>query len=292
MKTDYSMYEKPEYFWNRELSWLRFNERVMAEGQDSSIPLFERLKFIGITSSNLDEFFMVRVASLKDQEHSRYTGVDIAGMTPREQLAAISEAAHALVASQYKTCEEDLVPALKNEGLHIYTSRDELSKAQAEWVDRWFDEYLYPVLTPMAMDSSRPFPLVQNRSLNIGALIRRKAAKDVKEKRKKMFATVQVPSGLPRYMEIPRGEDGSKAVILLETVVERNMSKLFLGYDIVCACPYRIMRNAELGIDEEDAADLLQEISKKLKKRQRGEVIRLEFVFAIFNCLESPLGIP
>lgn len=276
MKTDYGIYEKPEYFWNRELSWLRFNRRVLAEAQDRSIPLFERLKFVSITSSNLDEFFMVRVASLKDQVHSGYTRTDIAGMTPRQQLDQISAAAHEMVKDQYAVFTDDILPSLRKSGLHLYSMHEELSGEQAAWIDRWFDTTVYPVLTPMAMDSSRPFPLVRNKSLNIGALIRRKGEKSDKEKKKRMFATVQVPSGLPRYVELPRDPDGCRAMILLEEVIERNMGKLFLGYDIVCAHPYRIMRNAELGIDEDEAADLLVEISKKLKKRQRGEVIRLE----------------
>ena len=276
MKTDYSAYEKPEYYWNRELSWLRFNGRVLGEAQDASIPLFERLKFISITSSNLDEFFMVRVASLKDQVHSGYTKPDISGMTPKMQLQEISAAAHELVQSQYRTYTEDILPEIRKHGLHICHMHENLSEEQAAWIDHWFDTSLYPVLTPMAMDSSRPFPLVRNKSLNIGALIRRKAEKGEKDKKKRMFATVQVPSGLPRYVELPPDPDGSRAMILLEEVIERNMKKLFLGYDIVCAHPYRIMRNAELGIDEDEAADLLVEISKKLKKRQRGEVIRLE----------------
>lgn len=280
MKTDYSMYEKPEYYWNRELSWLRFNRRVLAEAQNDRIPLFERLKFLAITSSNLDEFFMVRVASLKDQVHSGYTRTDIAGMTPRQQLDAISESAHDLVRSQYQSFEEAVMPALRSRGLHICRLHEELTEEQTAWIDRYFDTAVYPVLTPMAMDSSRPFPLVRNRSLNIGALIRRKGERNEKgekiEKKKRMFATVQVPAGLPRYVELPPDKDGGRAMVLLEEVIERNMKKLFLGYDIVCAHPYRIMRNAELGIDEDEAADLLAEISKKLKKRQRGEVIRLE----------------
>ncbi len=276
MKTDYSMYEKPEYYWNRELSWLKFNRRVLAEAQDRSIPLFERLKFISIVSSNLDEFFMVRVASLKDQVHTGYTRPDIAGMTPREQLDAISVSAHAMVKDQYAAFMEDILPSLRENGLHLHSLQEELTKEQEDWIDHWFDTSVYPVLTPMAMDSSRPFPLVRNKSLNIGALIRRKGEKQEKEKKKKMFATVQVPAGLPRYVELPPDKDGCRAFILLEEVIERNMGRLFLGYDIVCARPYRIMRNAELSIDEDEAADLLVEISKKLKKRQRGEVIRLE----------------
>ena len=142
--------------------------------------------------------------------------------------------------------------------------------------DRYFEENVYPVLTPMAMDSSRPFPLIRNKTLNIGALISKKAEKE-QDKDQMEFATVQVPSVLPRIIaSAGSDEDGQKRVILLEEVIERNISRLFLNYDVVCAHPYRIMRNADLPIDEEDAADLLKEIQKQLKKRQWGEVIRLE----------------
>ncbi len=141
-------------------------------------------------------------------------------------------------------------------------------------MDAYFEENVYPVLTPMAMDSSRPFPLIRNKTLNIGALICRK---DDKEKHKTLdFATVQVPSVLPRIVELPEGKDGEKRVILLEEIIERNIGKLFLSYDVVCAHPYRVMRNADLSIDEDEAEDLLKEIQKQLKKRQWGEVIRLE----------------
>ena len=272
MKDVYTAFEKPEYFWNRELSWIRFDERILEEAQDTTIPLFERMKFLSITSSNLDEFYMVRVASLKDQVHTGYAKRDIAGMTPKEQLAAISEANHKLVADQYKTFRDSLIPALADAGLRIYKCHEELSDAQKSYIDAYFDSNVYPVLTPMAMDSSRPFPLIRNKSLNIGALIKKKGSDD----QRTSFATVQVPSVLPRFIELPETEEGITSMILMDEIIERNLEKLFLGYEVVCAHPYRIMRNAELGIDEEEAADLLVEIQKSLRKRQWGEVIRLE----------------
>uniref|UniRef100_I5AQZ7 Polyphosphate kinase n=1 Tax=Eubacterium cellulosolvens (strain ATCC 43171 / JCM 9499 / 6) TaxID=633697 RepID=I5AQZ7_EUBC6 len=272
MKDVYTAFEKPEYFWNRELSWIRFDERILEEAQDTTIPLFERMKFLSITSSNLDEFYMVRVASLKDQVHTGYAKRDIAGMTPKEQLAAISEANHKLVADQYKTFRDSLIPALAVAGLRIYKCHEELSDAQKSYIDAYFDSNVYPVLTPMAMDSSRPFPLIRNKSLNIGALIKKKGSDD----QRTSFATVQVPSVLPRFIELPETEEGITSMILMDEIIERNLEKLFLGYEVVCAHPYRIMRNAELGIDEEEAADLLVEIQKSLRKRQWGEVIRLE----------------
>lgn len=264
-------YTKPEYYTNRELSWLEFNMRILGEARDKTNPLFERLKFLSITASNLDEFFMIRVASLKDMVHAKYNKPDIAGLKPEEQLKLIQEKAHHLVALQYSTYNRSLLPALKQAGLELVTAHEEMSEEQKAFADRYFEENVYPVLTPMAMDSSRPFPLIRNKSLNIGALISKKG-----EKGKAEFATVQVPGVLPRVIELPAGKEGVRAGILLEELIERNIDQLFLNYDVVCAHPYRIIRNADLTIDEDDAADLLMEIQKQLKKRQWGEVIRLE----------------
>lgn len=263
-------FEKTEYFRNRELSWIQFDYRILGEAKDTTLPLLERAKFLSITASNLDEFFMVRVASLKDQVHAGYKKLDIAGMTASEQLERIGEELHHFVKAQYETYQE-LLPLLEQEGLHIIKSHEELSEEDGAFVDRYFQETVYPVLTPMAVDSSRPFPLIMNKSLNIAALICSKKDK----KAGTDFATVQVPSVLPRLVRIP-GEDGSTRIILLEEVIERNIQKLFLNYDVVCAHPYRIERNADLGIDEEDAEDLLKEIQKSLKRRKWGETIKLE----------------
>ena len=262
---------KAEYFTNRELSWLDFNYRVLGEARDKTIPLFERLKFLSITSSNLDEFFMIRVASLKDMVNAKYVKPDIAGMTPQMQLDAISKKTHDLVNTQYTTYNRSLKPMLKQNGLTIIDSYEDLSEKQKNYVNQYFQQDVYPVLTPMAVDSSRPFPLIRNKSLNIGALISDKEDESIYD-----FATVQVPSVLPRFIEIPSSEKGHKTLILLEQVIEMNIQKLFLNYKVICAHPYRIMRNADLSIDEEDAADLLKEIQKQLKRRQWGEVIRLE----------------
>lgn len=265
-------YLKPEYYENRELSWLKFNHRVLNEARDKTIPLLERLKFVSITSSNLDEFFMVRVASLKDMVHAGYKKKDIAGMTAQEQLDAINKDTRALVDLQYSTYNRSLLPLLHNYGIDIISAHEELTPEQAEYVDRYFQENVYPVLTPMAVDASRPFPLIRNKSLNIAALLTKKDAK----KEETEFATVQVPSVLPRIVQIPSGQEGGRTFLLLEQVIERNIHHLFLNYHVLCAYPYRIMRNADLSIDEDEAEDLLQEIQKQLKRRQWGEVIRLE----------------
>ena len=277
---DLGKFEKKEYFVNRELSWLKFDERVLSEARDKNLPLFDRLKFLSITASNLDEFFMVRVASLKDQVHAGYHKTDIAGMTAKEQLKEISVRTHELVHVQYNTLNRSLIPALEKAGMHLVAAHENLTEAQSAFVDRYFEDNVYPVLTPMAMDSSRPFPLIRNKTLNIGALISKKEKSDKLNKKDKagelLFATVQVPSVLPRVVQIPSKKDGDTTVILLEEIIERNIDKLFLSYDVICAHPYRIMRNADLTIDEDEAEDLLVEIQRQLKKRQWGEVIRLE----------------
>lgn len=270
---DFKAYTKPEYYRNREISWLGFNERVLSEAKDKNIPLFERLKFLSITASNLDEFFMVRVASLKDMVHAKYTKPDIAGMTPKEQLKALAPEVKSLIQAQYNTYNRSLIPALKKAGVKVVEKHEDFSEEQKEFVDRYFEEAVYPVLTPMAMDSARPFPLIRNKTLNIGALI---AKKGKKEKEELEFATVQVPSVLPRIIEIPGDKKDKTTIVLLEEIIERNIGKLFLSNPVVCACPYRIIRNADLTIDEDEAADLLTEIEKQLKKRQWGEVIRLD----------------
>lgn len=290
-----STYLKPEYFYNRELSWLSFNYRILGEAQDKSIPLLDRLKFLSITASNLDEFYMVRVASLKDMVHAEYDKKDIAGMTPAKQLEEISKVTHEFMNDQYRTYNNSLIPALKKEGIAILSHYEDLSRKQAKFVDDYFKSEVYPVLTPMAVDSSRPFPLIRNRSLNIGAILKMKttaagasgnghfrelyithngAKKDGASDTD--FATVQVPSGLPRVVEIPSEDGFDRTYIMLEQIIERNIHRLFMNYEVLCAFPYRVMRNADLTIEEDEAADLLMEIEKQIKRRQWGEAIRLQ----------------
>ena len=260
---------EPRYYINRELSWMQFDERILEEARDPSIPLFERLKFLSITASNLDEFFMIRIASLKDMKNAGYKKADIAGMTPKMQLNALAEVTHEFVAGQYSTFTRMLLPKLLEEGVRFVKHHEDLSEKEKEYVDQYFRENVYPVLTPMAVDSSRPFPLVRNKTLNIGALVRTEE-NDIE------FALVQVPSVLPRIVELPKGADGLRSVILLEEIIERNLGGLFLSYNVICAHPFRVMRNADFTIDEDEADDLLLEIEKQLKKRQRGVAIRLE----------------
>lgn len=272
-----SVFDQPDNFTNRELSWLEFNQRILGEARDRKNPLFERMKFLSITASNLDEFFMVRIASLKDMVNAGYQKKDIAGMTAQEQLRALNEKMQAFCEKQYTTYNRALLPKLSEEGLEII-SFSELSEKEMDFLEEYFHKNIYPVLTPMAIDSSRPFPLIQNKTLNIAALIKSRN-KDKKEKKEYDIATVQVPSVLPRVILLPQ-KDGPKRkcrVILLENVIEHYLDVLFLNHEIICSAPYRIMRNADLSIDEDDAEDLLKEIEKSLKMRQWGEVIKFEY---------------
>lgn len=262
--------DDPVNYWNRELSWVEFDRRVLSEARDKSIPLLERLKFLSISASNLDEFFMIRVASLKDMENAGVKKKDIAGMTPREQLRELSGATHELVNEQYDIYKK-LTSELKKAGITILKPEDTLNAKQKDFVDRFFEDYVYPVLTPMAVDSSRPFPLIRNKTLNIGALVSNKTD----NKREMEFVTVQVPGMLPRMVEIPGSKTG-RVLMPLECIIARNFGRLFLNYDILSTCVFRIMRNADLEIDEDEAEDLLKEIEKQIKKRQWGEAIRLE----------------
>ncbi len=266
---DKKQLERYDNYYNREYSWLLFNYRILNEAKDKTIPLFERIKFLSITASNLDEFFMIRVASLYDLVDADVTKKDIAGLTPKEQLELIIPETKEMMNAQYTTLNRSLLPALEGNGLKLIKSYEELTEKQSKYVDKYFEREVYPVLTPMAVDSSRPFPLISNKTLNIGALIHDKK-KDVVD-----IATVQVPSVLPRVIELP-AEGDVREIILLEEIIEKNLNKLFLNYEIICAHPYRIMRNADLTIDEEDAADLLKEIEKQIKQRAWGEVIKLE----------------
>lgn len=289
-------YRNPDYYWNRELSWLQFNRRCLGEARSRENPLMERLNFLSITASNLDEFFMVRVSSLQDMVHSEYTKRDIAGMTASEQLSAVLADTHDFMSSQYYTYNRQLVPALREEGITMIDDYEDLTEDEKSYLEDYFTTEVYPVVTPMAVDSSRPFPLILNKSLNIGALLTRKenagpgilnrtkkAKKAMKSEAENLeFATVQVPSVLPRVIRLPEElpEENEKPhtarVILMETLIRHYMPRLFLNYNIVCAYPYRITRSADMDIDEDEAEDLLREIEKQLKKRRHGYAIRLE----------------
>ncbi|MEI4803119.1 RNA degradosome polyphosphate kinase [Bacillus sp. NPDC077411] len=261
------------YYNNRELSWLAFNERVLQEAQDDSNPLLERLKFISIFSSNLDEFFMVRVAGLKDQVKAGFNQPENkAGLTPKKQLGKISYKAHELMQVQYDTYQNVLLPALQEEGIEKLSFRD-LTKEQREFIEEYFDEQIFPVLTPVAIDAYRPFPMLLNKSLNLAAILYDER-QTVEENRTKL-GIVQVPSLLERFIFLPN-EDNKQKFIFLEDVISNFTHKLFTGYKVSSVTRFRITRNADLTIHEEGARDLLKVIEKELKKRKWGAAVRLE----------------
>ncbi|MDQ2086855.1 RNA degradosome polyphosphate kinase [Herbivorax sp. ANBcel31] len=263
-------YQLKRNYFNRELSWLEFNERVLNEAcKGNSNPILERLKFLSIVSSNLDEFFMVRVASLFDQVLAGFKEPDIAGFTPREQINLISMRAHKMICDQYSCYNRSLVPCLKKEKIFLLKPKD-LNEKQKDFIETFYYNTVYPVLTPMVVDRSRPFPLVLNQSLNIALLIENKEEGD-----EPIFGMVQVPSVLGRIIELP-GEDDEKCFILLEDIIKMYIKTIFEGHNIITMACYRITRNTDQGLNEEEAEDLLEAIQQYIKKRKWGMVIRLE----------------
>lgn len=258
--------DKAEHFINRELSWLKFNSRVLDEAQQLDKPLLERLKFIAIASSNLDEFFMIRVAGLKSQLAGGLSRLDAAGLTVAEQLEKIGEAVHDLVRGQYKLLK-GLTAELAEQDIWLQDVAA-LSEKGRSWVDQYFRHTVYPVVTPLAVDSSHPFPFLSSRSLNLAVLLAR-------PKGEEQFAVIQVPAMLPRLVEVP-GQGKKRNFVFLEDVIRTHCQDLFKGYKIKEVVPFRITRDADLTIDEDDAEDLLAEVEKSLRQRKRGDAVRLE----------------
>ena len=268
------------YYLNRELSWLQFNKRVLQEAVDDPNPLLEKLKFLAITSSNLDEFFMIRVAGLKHQTENNITRRDIASMTPAEQIESISETCQQLVARQYVYLK-DILSMLQKEGLS-FVKPEEMTGEQMKWLESYFEREIFPVVTPMAVDSSHPFPFLASKSLNIAMLLERNERDSLVDEENDIdikTAIVPVPSVLPRIIRLPDDGKNSKMhyFIFLEDVLMHYAARLFIGYDLLEARAFRITRDADLYIDEEDAQDLLVEVERQLKKRQRGAAVRIEF---------------
>ncbi|WP_134705057.1 RNA degradosome polyphosphate kinase [Ammoniphilus sp. YIM 78166] len=259
------------FFINRHLSWLAFNERVMEEGEDSRNPLFERLKYLSITSSNMDEFFMVKVANVKDQLLLGFSKPDSKSlMTPKEQLIAIEQYARTLVKRQYDYFYEAILPALREEKISFLRAQ-EMNEEQSQFANTFFHDRVFPVLTPMGVDPSHPFPLLHNKTLNLAVQLQDTERNQTKE----LFAFVQVPSVLPRFIQLP-SQDDKKAFILLEDLIRSHIAPLFAGKTVLSVDAFRITRNADIFVNEEDAEDLLEEIEEELKKRQMGVAVRLE----------------
>ena len=251
---------------NREISWIDFNKRVLEEATKKENPIMERCNFLSITASNLDEFFMVRVAGVLDQIHHGVKSKDASGLTPTEVMARLSEKIHDFAKKQYTCYNRSIIPSLRANGI-TFKNIDELDGNQKAFIDEYFHKVAFPVLTPMAVDTSRPFPLLANKSLNI-------ALRLTNANNEEFFAVVQVPSILPRFLELPSHE--GRAFILLEKVIAAYLNELFELYNIKEYDAFRITRDSDLDIDE-DTEDLMAEIKKSIRKRKRGVPVRLEF---------------
>lgn len=266
------MFENYKYYFNRELSWLKFNQRVLQEAMDNTNPLMEKLRFIAITSSNLDEFFMIRVAGLRHQEENGIVKYDAAHMDARAQLRAIDESAKRLVRVQY-TYLNHVMEMLGKEGLHFVKPED-LNEEQLEWLRIHFERVVYPVVTPLAIDSGHPFPFLANKTMNTVVQIKRSVVETEEDKETKN-AILPIPSVLDRIVEVP-AKDGQRYFIYLEDIINFYAEQFFVGYDILNTMTFRVTRDADLEIDEEEAQDLLLEMEESLRRRRRGATVRLE----------------
>lgn len=271
---------------DRELSWLDFNARVLEEAYEKENPLMERMRFLAITASNLDEFTMVRVAGVMDMAESKRSKISPAGMTAEELLPLLDRKIRDFVERQYSCLSRSILPQLEKSGIRFVTA-EQLTPQQKTHVDAYFNKVLFPVLTPMAVDRSRPFPMLANKSLNIVVRLREK--KDEKDtgkkeqkkqkKSKETFAVVQVPSILPRFLELPETSEVNgvkqRSFILLEEIIIAHMASLFELHEIISCSLFRITRDSDLSIDEE-SNDFLEEIKASIKKRKTGRPVRLE----------------
>ena len=260
-----------ENFINRELSWLEFNRRVLEEAQDPTQPLIERVKFLTIVSSNLDEFFEIRVAGIKQQIESETSDVGPDGLTPTDTFNAIQRTAHEMVATQYALWRDELMPALAKHGIRIHDVA-QLNTKRAAWARRYFQEEVFPMLTPLAVDASHPFPQLLNKSHNL--LVRARATKGGEP----LHAIVQVPRVIQRLILMPRGKSDDEPwdYIYLAALIKHYIADLFPGLILDGVHAFRVTRNSDLYIDEEEADNLLRSIEQELRRSSRGDAVRLE----------------
>lgn len=269
--------EDPQYYFNREVSWLEFNNRVLHEAFDPRTPLLERLKFLAIFSSNLDEYFMVRVAALKEQVEAHVTKVSADGRTAAEQLTLISQRLRPMVTQQHQHLEEVLRPQLAAYGVHLLDYID-LNQEQRTYLEDYFEEQIFPVLTPLAIDPSHPFPYISNLSLNLAVVIQDS------ETGRDLFARVKVPNILPRFLPLPEALQPQKkdssvvwTGVPLEQVIAHNLATLFPGMNIQEYYAFCVTRDNDLTLEEDEAEDLLLAIEQELRKRRMGgSIVRLE----------------
>jgi polyphosphate kinase len=256
---------------NRELSLLEFNQRVLAQALDASVPLLERLRFLCISSSNLDEFFEIRVAGIKQLQESSPSSLSPDGLTPSAQLAAIHRRATLLVAEQYACLRDILLPALREVGIALVPKGD-WPDSTREWLAAYFESEVEPVLSPLALDPSRPFPRIQNKSLNFIVRLRGEDAFG----REATLAVVQAPRSLPRVVPLPAESGQPQRFVLLSTIIEEFVPRLFEGMTIIACHQFRLTRNSDLFIDEEEADDLRRALEGELAQRRYGSAVRLE----------------
>ncbi len=263
----------PALYINRELSLLEFNARVLAQSVDAQNPLLERLKFLCITSTNLDEFFEIRVAGLIQKAEMRSTQAGPDNMSPQETLRAISARAHALVEEQYRILNEELIPRLAEENIH-FIRRGQWSKRQDAWLRRFFRESLLPVISPLGLDSAHPFPRILNKSLNFIVSLKGKDAFG----RTGGMAVVQAPRALPRVIQLPPEETGAGPhdFVFLSSVIHAYVDELFPGMNVTGCYQFRVTRNSDLYVDTEEVDDLLRAVEGELPQRRYGEAVRLE----------------
>ena len=259
----------PQHYLNRELSWLEFNARVLAEAENEEVPLLERLKFLGIFISNIDEFFMVRVAGLKAQIGRTIADLPPDGMTQDEQLRAISARAHALVDRAYQVYNHQVLPAMRRSRI-VIVHPDELAPDELAALDERFKNEIFPVITPLAIDPGHPFPHLRNKSINLGVMFTREH-----EGEQTGFGVIQVPPMLNRLIPV-RFENAERAFVLLEDLVARHVREFFQADRLRGTYAFRVTRNWDLEIDEEEGEDLLQTIQAELRRRDRGHAVRVE----------------
>ncbi len=270
----------PELYTNRQISLLEFNRRVLAQAEDTRTPLLERLKFLCIASSNLDEFFEIRVAGLRQAQEMGVSQSGPDGRTPQEVLRDISQRAHGLVDTQYQLLNDGLMPALAEAGIR-FLRRDEWSAEQRRWIREYFENSLLPILTPMGLDPSHPFPQVLNKSLNFIVSLEGRDAFG----RNSGMAVVQAPRALPRIIQLPPGEPGNGPhdFVFLSSIIHAHVSDLFLGMEATGCYQFRVTRNSDLYVDEEEVDDLLRAMEGELQSRRYGDAVRLEVAS---NCPE------
>ena len=284
----------PQYYFSREMSWLEFNSRVLHEAFDPRTPLLERLKFMAIYSSNLDEYFMVRVAALKEQVEAHVSNLSADGRTPQEHLEMIYQRLRPMVEKQHHHFEQALRPQLAAQGIYLLDYID-LNQEQRTYLQTYFEEQVFPVLTPLAIDPSHPFPYISSLSLNLAVVVKDPITGE------ELFARVKVPKVLPRFIQLPIETQGLPASlpksqptvwagVPLEQVIAHNLDPLFAGMKIQECHPFRITRNADLDLEEDEAEDLMLAIEQELRKRRfGGSVVRIEIQPAMPEAIRSML---